>query len=117
VYLPVTTAIAGQAWQSISLGSGWSAYGIGYAGPRYWKDALGVVHLSGLIAQIGGNTNNVLFTLPTGYRPDSLMIVGVTTNSTSVFFVGVTAAGVTTFYGNLSGLTWISLEGITFRAA
>lgn len=41
-----------------------------FRGARFWKDAVGVVHLEGLLTGgTGPGASAVLFTLPTGYRP------------------------------------------------
>ena len=52
----------------INLLNGWQPYGNGYDQPAYWKDANGVVHLKGSVAQpVPGS--DVIFVLPPGLRP------------------------------------------------
>src|SRR5215212_3878566 len=49
-----------------TFGNGWAA-ATGLPPPQFGKDALGFVHLQGLIAN--GTDNAVAFTLPSGFRP------------------------------------------------
>lgn len=54
-----------EAWNTITFVNGWT----GSYQPRYKKDELGVVHVSGTCS---GGTNTVgttIFSLPSGYRP------------------------------------------------
>jgi hypothetical protein len=52
----------------ITLINGWQPYGAAYDQPAYWKDANGVVHLKGSVAQpVPGS--DVIFVLPLGMRP------------------------------------------------
>lgn len=118
VRLPNGTVIAGQAWQSLSLGTGWVASGYGTASARYWKDALGVVHLGGLVAAVSDKP--LIGTLPVGYRPDTNLVFPAASSEsayTPYKIVQVWADGRVTYNGTINALAWLSLEGITFRAA
>ncbi len=86
--------------------------------PRYWKDGLGVVHLSGLVKN-GTSITTTIFTLPEGYRPDFTDSSG----STAIFAVSSDSGygEIRIYYtGNVNGrvgsTNWISLDGITFKA-
>ncbi len=60
--------IAGESWHNVStFSNGWSNYGNGWAPARYYKDACGIVHLSGMMNV--GTLGAAAFTLPAGYRP------------------------------------------------
>jgi hypothetical protein len=64
--------IASEAWQDLQPDNNWSQYaGPGdFATPAYCKDAMGYVHLRGLIVPPSSvNTTLSAFTLPTGYQP------------------------------------------------
>jgi hypothetical protein len=50
-----------------TLANGWGIYGGGHLWPAYTKDAMGFVHLQGMV--LGGTTGQPVFTLPAGYRP------------------------------------------------
>lgn len=59
-------------WLSPSTLNGWVFYGgVGsnYAPQGYYKDALGNVHVKGIIASGTAAPSTVLFNLPSGYRP------------------------------------------------
>ncbi len=85
--------------------------------PRYWKDGFNVVHLSGRIKS--GSLNADIFTFPTGYIPDFIDASGayvafpVTSNQlfgqVSISYLGV-------LKGPAGDNTWVSLDGITFKA-
>jgi hypothetical protein len=52
----------------ITLLNGWQPYYVGNDQPAYWRDAFGVVHLKGSVAQpVAGS--DVIFFLPLGMRP------------------------------------------------
>lgn len=55
------------AWVYPTLGNSWVSFGGTLQTARFFKDASGVVHLQGTIAN--GTANTTIFTLPTGYRP------------------------------------------------
>lgn len=105
-----------EAWIYPTLLNGWEAFSGSYSTARFYKDNLGIVHLSGTIK--GGAHNTAVFTLPAGYRPDM------------VFYSPVFASGVTGHYlliGNIADgtitarytgtLVFLSLDGVSFRAA
>jgi hypothetical protein len=84
------------------------------AGARfgYLKDAVGVVHLRGLVK--GGGTTTIV-TLPVGFRPTSNLDFTMRTGTT-LSGVGVSTAGVLTVSANFAaiGATGIYLDVIQF---
>lgn len=77
----------------------------------YYKDPLGRVWLRGLVKD---GTGPVIFTLPAGYRPYRTEIHVCSSNS-AYGEARVNVAGEVVF--QVGSNTWISLDGITFRAA
>ena len=55
--------------------NGWHDYGLAYNAARYYKDPLGIAHLSG--AMSGGTLHAPAFDLPAGYRPSGIALFGV----------------------------------------
>lgn len=94
--------------------------------PAYMRDPMGFVHLRGLIK---GNGVNLpvepasLFTLPEGYRPEIaevfFSVFSYLGASYSPNLVRITSAGVglRATYATPSSGGYLSLDGITFRAA
>ena len=116
--LTATGGIVGEAWTNITTFSGdWVAYGgTTYAPPGYWKDALGIVHLRGLVKY--GTAPITLpsspFTLPTGYKPQYASVFACMTNE-AIGRVDVLANGQVMVRSSSS--VYVSLDGISFRAA
>lgn len=63
----------GLGWVTPSLSNSWTDFGSGYQGARYCKDALGWVHVEGLVKD-GSPDTATIFTLPAGYRPAGSLI-------------------------------------------
>ncbi len=75
---PNPTLAAAPAWIAPTLGNLWVMQG--EDAPGYFKDALGFVHLKGLVRS--GTVGSVpIFTLPAGYRPASNKRFADTTNN------------------------------------
>jgi len=94
----------------------------------YFKDSLGIVHLRGVLQNIalGAQREEEIFRLPEGYRPASreLHIVFVTDVLGTAAFarVDITKDGAVRVInpaalGVGASPPWLSLDGITFRAA
>lgn len=97
----------GPPWQN-----GWGAFGGGFGAPSFYKDAAGIVHLSGLC--VGGTMGAAMFTLPSGYRPKAILLFGATTSSSSAPpRVDVDSNGEVRPISGSNG--WFSLDGISFR--
>jgi hypothetical protein len=101
----------------------WFNYGQGFDTVAFFKDPFGVVHLKGLALcdpadNLGCTTNDgssTIFTLPGGYRPSARKVFGVIRNDAHAR-LDVTTAGEVHVTTNNSDGTWVSLEGISFRA-
>ena len=70
-----------EGWQSLAFASGWSNYETGFATVSFRKDQLGRVYLRGLAEKSGGTPalEDVIGTLPEGYRPTGRLIFEVAT--------------------------------------
>jgi len=106
------STIAGEAWQSVSLQNGWWPLNTSvYNDAGYWKDALGIVHLRGML--YNGSLSMPIFTLPSGYRPMRVEVMCVQTYSGAGSVYVRNDGAVLLASGSNS---WVSLDGITFRA-
>lgn len=97
--------------------NGWVTYQVpDYAPAGYYKDAMGVVHLRGLIKS--GTLDTAAFTLPAGCRPAyGAIFVCQSAANNAIMRVNVTAAGlVIPSSGGSGSNAWVSLEGIHFIA-
>lgn len=112
--------VAQEAWNEIgavekpAFGAGWSNYdGTAWNTAAYYKDTIGVVHLKGLVKHATTGLGTV-FTLPAGYRPALKAVFCVYVGNPGAGRIDIYGDGtVTVVYGNA---TYVSLEGITFRA-
>lgn len=91
----------------------WVNYGPATAPAGYWKDALGVVHLQGLIKS--GTVGSAAFTLSPGFRPDFQHVFSSVSNGV-IGRVDVFADG-TVVPVLPSSNVWVTLDGISFRPA
>jgi hypothetical protein len=103
-----------EDWITPTLINGWTTYGTPWlARAGYYKDSTGVVHLTGSLKP-GAAT--ILFTLPSGYRPLSrLDFICATDAANNNMRINVASAGTITVLA-FTGYTWISLDGISFKA-
>jgi hypothetical protein len=104
-------------WSFPTLLNNWVNYGGSYNGAAYFKDSCDIVHLRGLIKAGVGDVpgETTLFTLPAGFRPPSRQLHVVCTHPNAAGRVDVLTDGrVNVLEGKLN---WISLDGISFRAA
>jgi hypothetical protein len=86
---------------------------VGFGAPAFGKDPFGFVHLEGAAQHTGGSTTTI-FTLPAGYRPasDTDFAVGVFGPAAGV--LSIEPDGTLSVVGGAT--TFVSLEGVTFRA-
>jgi len=105
------TVLEQEAWHTPTFQNGWVNFGGPYNSAGYFKDSLGIVHLRGLVKS-GSDT---IFTLPTGYRPPKRELQAVQTNPNTIGRIDILADGQVLMYAGSN--SWISLDGITFRAA
>lgn len=67
---PLNHAHTPEAWQSLSLASGWSSYSTSVPNPQYRK-FLNLVEIKGtIIKSTAVSANEIIATLPVGYRPN-----------------------------------------------
>ncbi len=93
-------------WSTPTFTNGWVNFGGTEAVARYHKDALGYVHIEGLIKS--GTMNNVAFTLPTGYRPEYNLNI-ITVSNDAFAKLQITSGGAV--IPMLGSNTWFSLGG------
>ncbi|OXM83962.1 hypothetical protein [Paenibacillus rigui] len=105
------------AWTSITLASGWSNLGGGYATTAYYKDDLSIVHLKGDVANGTISGSVAAFTLPAGYRPSETQMRGLLTFSGGTPVLGrlLIMSNGNCFIDNGANSA-VSLDGISFRA-
>lgn len=93
--------------------NGWTNYDEGYEFISYWKDKMGIVHISGLIKSGATAAETVIFNLPTGYRPAyNEKFYGVSVNDICIF--DICSNGDVIIKSNVKP-GWVSLSGITFK--
>lgn len=117
--LQVRGAIAVEAWRTLPLEPKFTAYLGGFAPPSYCKDSMGFVHLRGLLKFVGSEasaTHTLLSTLDAGYRPELQYVFPMVMNST-VGRIDVAVGGQIYIYSAFAAGGFLSLDGITFKAA
>lgn len=118
----------------------WATYSTTYDDARYYKDAAGIVHLSGLVKSLSAidadNAAQAIFTLPAGFRPVKRLLAIVQAGLTGgqgfarldilptgevMINSGVgfsnAAPAVATYYDPTDAITvgWVTLTGISFQ--
>lgn len=107
-----------EAWTNATLLNSWVAFGTPFddlAG--FYKDPLGRVHLRGVIKSGAIVNGTVLFTLPAGYRPTGQKVFGVSHHAGTSARLDVTTTGNVQLGQAASGNAYLSLDGVSFRAA
>lgn len=102
-----------SGWITPTLLNGWVTYDTNFMVEGYRIDALGYVHLKGMIK----NGSGIIFKLPSGYRPPvdgSRRLLLQTITSTGQGRIDITSDGNVTYIQGGTG--WFSLDGITFKA-
>lgn len=97
-----------------TLINGWSNLANGYKGACYYKDKIGIVHLSGVITSGTVSTGTVVFTLPEGYRPSATLIFFQSSNG-AMKRIDLKNDGTLTL-GEDFNLGYLALDGISFRS-
>lgn len=103
---------SGRSWNSPTLLNGWTNNGSGFEPAGYYKDALGIVRLKGLIK--GGTMGTTAFVLPVGHRPANRRAFPVVTSG-GLGRVDIDTSGnvIVMTYGTASN-GYVSLDGIQF---
>lgn len=111
-----TVTLPDTGWQSVTYLNSWSDYSTTWAGARYRRDAMGYVHLSGMVK--GTTINTVCFQLPAGFRPGpsptSGLLFGTHANGSVSARIDVQPDGDVLIVSGSTG--WTTLDGITFKA-
>jgi hypothetical protein len=104
----------------------WRNYNGGYETARFYRDAVGQVHIQGLVQQLtAGNATAqdepTVFYLPAGYRPAARLIFSVdcsAVNGVTHGRIDVLTNGAVTWTGDDNCVPgyYMSLTGISFRA-
>lgn len=94
----------------------WADYGGGFTGGGYWRDALGLIHLRGLVqTSVGRAVGATIFTLPVGFRPSAQELFAVNIGTTGTHGrVDVAATGQVYIQTALAASDFVSLSGIVF---
>ena len=107
-----STAFPG--WNSVTFQNSWSDAGFPSPLCSYYKDAFSVVRLQGGAIR-GSNSSATIFTLPSGYRPASVLIFPVYGEVSSVATLSIVTIDTS---GNVSMLpagNTVGLNSITFQ--
>lgn len=107
------------SWTALTLSNFWVDFGGVYATAGYYKDDMSVVRLKGVIKNGTIAAGTILFTLPVGYRPSLDIILTSLSSSAGTatpIAIEVSAAGVVKIGSFNAGSTWLSLDGLSFRA-
>jgi phage minor structural protein len=102
-----------RGWIAPTLLNGWVNFGSGYETAGYYKDALGFIHLKGVIKS--GTMGAAAFTLPVGYRPSyKKMFIVPTAGGAGRVDVDTSGNVIVVNYGSATN-GYVSLDGITFN--
>lgn len=111
---PATPAVA---WAAPAYGAGWSAFGTGESTPGYRKGDDGAVEVMGLVKKASALVaNDVILTLPVGFRPLSKRRFPTCVNGNLATTVVVDTAGAVQIESGGSA-SWTCLDGIRFDPA
>lgn len=99
----------GSSWSTLTLESGWVAYGAAHQGPQY-KKVGDLVFLRGTVKRTSGS-GGVIATLPSGHRPLAYTPVTVSSNGA---FGGIDIANTGAMFFAAGDVNNISLNGIVF---
>jgi hypothetical protein len=73
---PTSHTHMSDAWQDIILSNSWSNYATGYTTAQIKKYPNGLIEVKGVIKKSNALvTNEIICTLPTGYRPTEIMLL------------------------------------------
>jgi hypothetical protein len=113
---PITTVEGLEpdtGWITPTYLNSWVKYDTTYNTPQYRRDAMGYVHLKGMIAG-GSSATATMFILPAGYRP-ILRVLSGQHSAAGFCRVDVQVDGTVSAISGGS-TSWVSLENIIFKA-
>jgi hypothetical protein len=116
--IALTTSGGTEGWHAAILTGGWTAGSTAgyYSGLQYYRDATGIVHVTGCVKAPAAAPNTIIATLPVGYRPSSsnIFLCVYTANTPELDDVVVTSAGTIVFSNEfgvgVSGTLFITLQ-------
>jgi hypothetical protein len=112
-YTGTAASVPASPWIAPSLLNSWVNFGAPLENVGYFKDAAGVVHITGTVKS-GTSNSAAIFTLPAGYRPANELLIAVDSNGAHC---NMTVLANGTVGPNTSGSTTrMSLDGISFLA-
>lgn len=100
-----------STWTAVTYQNGWADYGLGFQVAQYRKVG-DEVQLRGLIK--GPALNQVIFTLPTGFRPPAPVIWGVAGTDA---FAELRLAADGTLQATVGSAAWITLDSLRFSVS
>ena len=109
-------AAPGVTFTKLTLLNGWGTSPYGSASPAV-ADISGIVHFRGAISTSSGNTNNVAFVLPHGFRPAKYVNVPVDMCDSTGGELNIAPTGVTQVISagaNSNATCFTSLDGASF---
>lgn len=113
--------LKGEEWREVGatgqpgFQNSWVNFAAGNETAGFMKDALGFVHLKGLIKS--GTQGTVAFTLPEGYLPSLYLHFAILSNNILGRVTVDTSGNVAINEGGIGSNVWANLDGINFRAA
>lgn len=107
------TEIQTTTWTTVTYTNSWVDFGGAFNTGAYRKDAMGYVHLKGLMKSGTISSSLPAFNLPAGFRPLAT-IHQITDSNDAVGVYEITASG--NFLPVIGSNVFFSLEGITFYA-
>lgn len=117
----IDARLTATAWATPTLSGSVTDYGSGFGGPRYFKDALGIVHMKGVLkatATIG--SLGTLFTLPVGFRPAETLVFQVACGigfSNLDKRLDIETTGIAYLNGTtLANGDWVSIASVSYLA-
>jgi len=99
--------------QALSLSPNWSVFDVARP-PRYYKDQIGRVHITGFVKQGTQNVNDVISILPAGFRPLEDLDFIVSSGNNLITTRVLTGGNLISFQA--SG-AYLNLNGVSFLAA
>lgn len=102
-----------DALQSIALNANWSVFDPSRS-PKYYKDQIGRVHLTGFVKQNTQTANDIVAVLPVGYRPSENLDFAVSSGSGLITVIVQAGGNLISFQQSGS---FLNLNGISFLAA
>ena len=103
---------------SCSIGHSWQDVGGVWQNAAFYRDPLGVVHVTGAVeCAVTPAPNNTLFTLPAGYASAAHIMFPATDANGQNRNISVESSGDVIVGNGLPAATPVALDGVSFRCA